>query len=81
MSAVENARHERDARETAEQLRQTSVALLEANQKLAQIPLLEFRMEQVWEAREWFEEDNARLRAENDELRAENEALRASQRR
>ena len=45
------------------------MALLEANQQLAQIPLLEFRLEEIWEARQWLDEQNAELRREIAELR------------
>lgn len=66
---------EREAREATRRLREASIALLEANQALAQIPLLERRRDEIWEARQWFADENARLTRENAELREENRRL------
>jgi FtsZ-binding cell division protein ZapB len=83
MSDLEGARDaaatERELRETRRRLRDTSVALLEANQALAQIPLLEFRLEEVWEARQWLDEQNAGLRREIAELQEQNSRLSAGE--
>ncbi len=83
MSDIESARDtaatERELRETRRRLRDTSVALLDANQALAQIPLLEFRLEEVWDARQWLDEQNAGLRREVAELREQNRRLTAGE--
>lgn len=63
---------------TAGQLLATSNALIEANQMLARIPLLEFQIEEVWEAREWFARRNAELSEKNDELRKRLQAIENS---
>jgi cell division protein FtsB len=75
-AARRHALDARDAEDAAARLRDTSIALLEANQRLARIPLLEHRAEEIWAAREWLASQNEELRAENDALRAEVEALR-----
>lgn len=75
MSAVDSqprrvAQAEWEAQEALERLRQTSLALLEANQSLAQLPLLEFRLEEAQRERERLGADCERLEAEAAELRA-----------
>lgn len=75
----DTAATERELRETRRRLRDTSVALLDANQALAQIPLLEFRLEEVWEARQWLDEQNAGLRSEVADLREQNRRLAAGE--
>lgn len=80
MSAVDSearrvARAERDAQELAERLRETSVTLLEANQSLARLPLLEFRLEQVQGECERLAAESAGLREELTRLREERARL------
>lgn len=68
------AESDRDA--VAERLQGTSAALLEANQSLAQIPLLEHRIEERRVENVWLVGERARLEEENEQLRGESARLR-----
>jgi hypothetical protein len=66
---------EYELRDASQQLRERSIALLEAHQELARIPLLEHRVEEIWAAREWMAAQNEELRRQNTELSEENRRL------
>lgn len=69
------ARVERAAEEATERLRETSIALLEANQALARIPLLEHSLGETQVEFERLRDENARLTDESARLRDENVRL------
>jgi predicted nucleic acid-binding Zn-ribbon protein len=67
------AESERDA--VTERLRETSAALLDANQELAKIPLLEHRLEERREENVWLVGERERLEGEIERLGPENGRL------
>lgn len=64
------AEAESAAREASRRLDEISASLLEANQALAQIPLLEFRVEELLRENVWLVEERARLEARIASLQA-----------
>jgi len=66
------ARAESEKAAITERLRETSAALLDANQTLAQIPLLEHRIEERIEENVWLVRERAGFEAEIERLGEEN---------
>jgi predicted nuclease with TOPRIM domain len=71
------ARAESESAAVAERLRDATTALLDANQRLAQVPLLEHRMEGLRRENVWLVEERRGLEAEIARLREEVASLRA----
>ena len=78
LSAKERARTEADEASLSERLQATSAALLEANQRLAQLPLMASEVESRRAESVWLVEERARLEQRIADLQARLDVIERS---